>query len=396
MRFSLSRKEKEMFLVLDIGTEAIKSLIFKREKGKKIIIGTDLRNYYLAGLSDGKDLDKAAMKKIIPDIINRVQEKAGVKKGEMISFLSLSGYILIEKVLPSYFQREDQKKVINQEEEKKIYQKLTKEALTKISQEVSSKLGIMPKDLQLLNFKVLQQKIDGYEVNQLLGCSGSNLEIRFLFICLPKNYLEKVNRLAKNLKLDNLKLVSEAESLSSAFSQQKTSAIFLDVGGKSTQIFLMKEGKLKSVNIFDIGGENFSQRLSQALGMTRAQAEDLKIRYSMRTLSEEVRGSIRETLSFTCQLWLNEFKKILREDTDKKREILPPTIYLFGGGSQLPEIEEILSGENWEDLPFLDYPQIKTLSLKNFKNIEDRANIINITQYIPLLLFCYKNAKNFS
>ena len=191
--------------------------------------------------------------------------------------------------------------------------------------------------------------------------------------------------------MNNLRLISEAESLFLAFSGQKITAIFLDIGGQFTKIVLMKGGQLQVVNGFEMGGEVFSQKLSQALGITKIQAESLKIKYTQRILSEGVRKRVKEILFFGSELWFNNLKLKLKDISHRAGKILPSTIFLFGGGSLLPEIEEILNEEKWEDLPFLGQPRIKFILPKDLKSIKDKAKIITISQYIPSLLLCYAN-----
>jgi cell division ATPase FtsA len=392
MKFPLFKKENKIFLGLDIGTATIKALIFKKEKEKNIILGADLKEYYSLGIQEEKKAKAKALKEALLEVITQAERKAKVKKFNSLFFLRPPGNILKEKVIPHSFQRENPKEIISQKEESEIYQKIQKKAQEKVLEEISRQSGILSQDFHSLDFRILEKKIDGYEVEQLAGVSGKDLNFKILFTFLPKNYSKEINEIVKSLNLDNLRLVSTAESLLSAFSGQKITAIFLDIGGKLTQIALMREGKLQGLNSFEMGGESFSERMSQALGVDKAQAEDLKIRYAKRILSEEVRRRVKELLSPAGQSWFNNLKLRLKEITIQTEKILPSTIFLFGGGSQLPEIEEILSQDAWEDLAFLQPPEIKFILPKDLKNIESRENIINTPQYIPPLLLCYINA----
>ncbi|HDZ54399.1 MAG TPA: hypothetical protein ENI19_01330 [Candidatus Nealsonbacteria bacterium] len=387
--FPALKQKKEIFLALDIGTEAIKSLIFTKEKEKNIILGADLKEYYRLGIQDGADLDKEVMKEAILEVVSQAKKQAKTEMKECLILWRLPGNILKEKIVLNSFQRKNPKKIIDQEEEDEIYHKIINQTQQEVSQGVFQESGILPKDIHFIDFKILERKMDGYQINQLTGISGQNLVFRILFTFLAKNYLENVKKITKDLGLERLKIVSEAENLCLAFSSQKITAVFLDIGGKFTQIVSMKEGKLQTLSGFEMGGEIFSQKLSQILGITKIRAEDLKIRYAQRTLSEEVRKRISEILLYDCRSWFSNLKLKLREISRGEEKILPQTILLFGGGSLLPEIEEILAGEEWDDLPFLNRPQVKFISPKDLKNIEDRAKIISTIQYIPSLLLCY-------
>lgn len=391
LRPPLSKEKRKIFLALDIGTEAIKSLIFQREKGENTILGADLKDNHSLGIIDGENLETEIMAEAISETIKQSKKKARVEIKNYLTFGRFSGNILKERVAFDHFQRDYPEKVISGREEDEIYRKVIDKAKEKISKEFFEKSGILTQDLYYLDSEILERKINGYRVDKLEGVSGKDLEFKILFLFVPKDYLNNIEKIAKKINLNNLKLASESKNLITAFYDQKITAIFLDIGGRLTQIFLMKEGNIQALDGFDIGGDFFSQRLSQTLGIDKSQAEDLKIRYAKGDLSEDVRKKIRDMLFSSTQVWLEKLKAKLRKISEEEG-LLPPTIFLFGGGSLLPEIREISIGDNREDLPFLSKPQINPLSLKYLKNIKDKTNIVNTSQYIPTLLLCYTNA----
>ena len=392
LRLSLFKKKEEILFALDIGTEAVKSLVFKRQNGKTTVFGADIEDYYSQGIEYGWSFDKEIIKKVVSESIEEAKKQADIKKRCDIAFWKLPGNILEEKTILNTFKRKNPEKIINQSEEKEIHEAIIAEARRKVSETIFKRSGIAPKDLRLLSFNILETKVDGYEVNQLKGFTGQQLNFRTLFIFLPDNYFEIIRKIGKELKLGSPKLISESESLIAAFSKRKTTAIFLDIGGKITQVFLMKEGKITALDYFKSGGEIFSKRISQILGITKAQTEYLKVKYTRRTLSEEARKRMKEILAPSYSLWFNDLKNSLKNISEEEENIFPSEILIFGGGSLLPEMEEILSGGDWEDLPFMSSPQAKFVSLKDLENIKDKTGIVSTPQFIPVLLTCYTNA----
>ena len=60
-----------------------------------------------------------------------------------------------------------------------------------------------------------------------------------------------------------------------------------------------------------------------------------------------------------------------------KADRLPSSIYLAGGGSALPEIEEYLDGYPWLDhLPFARKPTVKVLAPTDVRNIYDSTGLL--------------------
>jgi len=235
MKISLSNNNKAIFLALDIGTEAIKSLIFRIENKKPIILGADLKEYYYLGVSDGRAFDKGAMREIIVEVVARAKEQANIKKGKLRTIVGFSGNVLKEKVFRQSIERKSPEKAISDKEEKEIYQKIFTEAREEIAQDNFQRTGITPKDLHFLDFKINEIKIDGFEVESLAGFTGKIIEFEALYIFLPANYLSIGKRLGKELNLDSLAMASKAENLTIALPDPKSTGMFLDIGGETTQ-----------------------------------------------------------------------------------------------------------------------------------------------------------------
>jgi len=113
----------------------------------------------------------------------------------------------------------------------------------------------------------------------------------------------------------------------------------------------------------------------------------LKEKYLKKLLSEGVRKKIKETIRVAIYDWFSNLKFKLNE---AKQLLLFSNFYLFGEGSQLPEIKEILEEEeNWKDFAFIGKPIVKLIYPKDLKNIEDKTYTLNGPQWISLVLICY-------
>ena len=64
-------------------------------------------------------------------------------------------------------------------------------------------------------------------------------------------------------------------------------------------------------------------------------------------------------------------------------DILPSRILLCGGGSQLPEIKEVLESAGWwKSLPFAKKPKIKFIETSDVANMLDNTNMLKSVQDI--------------
>lgn len=379
--FLSKRKKEKTFLALDVGTESVKTILFKRKDCKIIVLRNSLQYLNQFRIFDGQDLEINLIKNVISKTITDNQKETGIKINSVL--LGLPANILKARIDFYSLTRKNPKEIISETERNIILQQTLNETKENISQKFKNESGILPKDIHFICLKIIETKIDGYKVQKLDGYKGKKLDFTILVTFLPKYYFENIEKTIKNLNLKNFEIVHPAQNLINIF--EKTNAIFIDIGGELSQFFLVNKGKLENINDFDIGGKTFSRTLSEKLGLEEDGAKILKERYVKKELSEEVRKRIREFLFPEIKNWFYELKSKL----ENTKPVLPSNIFLFGGGSLIPEIEEILEGGDWGDIVFFLSPEIKLIMPKDLKNIEDKTKNLNSPQFIPTLLLCY-------
>lgn len=366
---SFYRKRKNCFLVLDIGTESVKALISGPKNGKTKILGGALEYFDKFGVFDTTGFEREVIKKAMAKAIEEIQKQAKIKSE--FAKITLPADILKVKILWKSFSRKSLKR-IDKREEREILETARVEAQKEISQKFSLQKGILPADFQFLDSKILEMKISGYEVPQLFGFSGNRLDFKILLTFLAKYHFQEYQKIFQQLELKKVELLHLSQCLNSLIGEEKE-GVFLDIGGNLTQGFLIKNGKLESIFDFPIGGKTFSESLSETLGLSSQRAQVLKESYQKRELSEPVRKRISQIFSKDLNLWFLNLKNNLTG--------VIKNVFLFGGGAELSEIEEILKDNEFspkiilpkdlapiEDFlltlrPFLDSPQFTPLFL---------------------------------
>ena len=379
LNFFFKKKKLENFCILDIGTETVKTLVFKKENNKNIILGRVSEYFEGAEIFENLDFPEEILEKTISSSIDQISKTAKPKN----IFLGLPANVLIAKIVSQNFERKTPKESISQSENKKIGEEIFRCVKNKITQEFSQKTGLLPQDFHFSNFKILETKIDGYEVPSIQNLNGRNLEFKVLAVFLSRFQLEKIEKICQNLNLKILKIVHPAENLDYLFPNEKINAVYLDIGGKITNIFLVEKGKLTGISQFNQGGIHFTEKIYRQLGISFSEARILKENYSQSLLSEKVQKRVKEIFSDTPQRWLDNLKENLKKFPQK---LLPANFFLFGGGSLLPDISEILENGDWADLTFISKLKIEILYPQKLKNIEDENQILKSPQDIPLIL----------
>jgi hypothetical protein len=399
---SLNEKKSEYFLGLDIGSEAVKSIIFQRafsEKDnlKKVIIwGKGLEYFDKSDVFNTQDFEKNTIKNTISESIKgayqnflqNIGRKTGIQINSLLTLVSLPPNILKEKVLTQSLTRENRDRIISKKEDADIYQLFFKEIKNEIEKDFSQKFGILPEDIKFISVTISEIKIDGYNVSNLEGFKGGKLEFKTIVVFSLKEYLKNIEIILKDLKINFLKFLDKEQNIPYLFDYEVNDAIFLDVGGEVSQFFLVKKGKTETTFEFENGGLDFTDKLSKVLGLNLEDARNLKHNYSNLILSEDVRKKVSEILTEEVGNWFSNFKKALGIILGKQKILFPSRIFIFGGGSSLPEIQQVLEEGNWEGLTFISKPEVKIINPKDLKNVDDQTRGLISTQDIGLIISC--------
>jgi cell division protein FtsA len=271
---------------------------------------------------------------------------------------------------------------IDSNEMSKIIAKVQSIALKKTRQEIDFETNQDDLDVRLINASIVDVNIDGYRVNNPIGFRGRDVSIEVFNCFAPMVHLGAIQTVANYLDLNLLSVVAEPFAVAKSVmhnDDNEFSAIFIDVGGGTTDIALVTDGGIVGTKMFAIGGRSFTKRIAQDLGVGFEEAERMKIKYSHKQLPEGEMKKIREALAGDIDVWISGVELALSEFSDL--EILPSRILLCGGGSNLPEIRKTLESAAWrKSLPFSKQPQVHFMKPSDVANIADATGKLESVQ----------------
>lgn len=383
INLSFFKKDEDIKILLDIGTESVKALLFKKEGSKIHIISDALEYFDYYGTFDFIDFN--FNKEILKKTILKAIENFKIKKNKPI-ILGLPANILKARICWYNLKRENFQKIINKKEEISIFKTLFEQTKKIVLQQYSEEFGILPEELEFLNLKILESKIDGYKVNSILKYRGKNLDFKVLITFLPKNYLKRIKEIIEslNLKIESINHIAEGVDI---LSEKIFDGILLDIGGCVTQIYLIKNCVLEKIEEISLGGNNFSKALSEKLGLNEIDSKILKERYSQKQLSPDSLNRLKEIFSPVSQIWFEQLTNKMFKISGGS--LLPFNIFIFGGGSLLPEIADILKNGNWNGFLGTSRPLITFLSLKDKITSNSKIKNLKNSQITSLLLLAY-------
>jgi len=374
-------------LALDIGTEVVKALIIKTQENQKQgeIVGAGFEFQQTAHMMAGAVTDIHGVAQTCTKAINTAQEEAKTKISQAV--IGIAGEFVKGSTSTFSYLRENPKQKIELTELKNIIQKIQWRAFNKIRQELAEESGISEIEVKLINATIVDIKIDGYQVTNPLGFQGKEITLSIFNAYAPLVHLGALNSIAQEIGLELLFVAAEPYAIARSVPlDYQGEAVFVDMGGGTTDIAVVRQGGLEGIKSFALGGRAFTKRLADNLAVNFNEAEDIKLKYSRGEVSAIVKRKITELFRQDIKVWLSGVTLALNEFS--KLSSLPSKIFLCGGASQLPGIRKALEGGEWaNELPMMQLPEVNFIEPSKITGIFDKTGKLNEAKYVtPLAL----------
>jgi cell division protein FtsA len=377
------RKDSDLVLALDIGTEVVKALILRIEKGARrgVVIGVGRTAQKIGNMQSGAVSDISGVIDSAREAITIAKEKAGVKRIEK-SIIGIAGELVKGTTTTVHYERVNPEMHIGVSELKMIIQKVQEKAYERIKRQLSWETGQNDIDVKLINAAMVDVRIDGYHVLNPIDFQGRSVSMSVFNAYAPMIHLGALETIADELDLDLLSVAAEPYAVARSVEVEDMmdfSAIFIDVGGGTTDIAVVRNGGLEGTKMFALGGRAFTKRLAQEFGLSFELAETMKLDYANGRLKSDDTERVAALFADDCRIWLGGVELSLMEFAET--DLLPSRIFLCGGGSALPGIKQSLLTPEWAGtLPFSKPPQVSFLQPHDVASITDETGELNNPQ----------------
>ena len=393
MRLFRRPTRKPAALSLDIGTEFVKVLVFEVDGDRANVIGAARERQRLSDMQGGGVTDIAGVITTASKAIATASEQAGILPEQ--AMLGIAGELVKGNSTTSTHTRKAPNTPMTQTELKEIISKAQKETLSKSRKDLAWETGYAEIDVELVNSAVVGVKIDGYRVSNPIGFQGRQVEVSIYTSYAPMVHLGALHSIVDGLGLELLSIATEPYAVARCFGNDESvdiSSIFIDVGGGTTDIAVVRSGGLEGTKMFALGGRVMTKRIANSLKVPFSEAETIKLAYSQGNLEEKDIARVKGFLADDVSVWLSGVELALEEfaqsDRFQDNNLLPSKMFLCGGGSLLPDLKHALEHKRWASkLPFAKQPEVQYINPGQVANVVDMTGTLTDTQDVtPMAL----------
>lgn len=363
--------QNHYIVALDIGTEFVKALIGRVNGNQVEIIGVGRKRQRLTDMSQGAVTDIAGVVDNCDAALRMAEETANVVAKDTV--IGIAGELVKGTSTTIKYKRTDAQSRIETAELRKILDRVQERAFERARETLAWETGQQEIDVKMVNTAIVDVEIDGYRVTNPIGFQGRDVSIQLFNAFAPMVHIGALQQVGNNLDLNVINIAAEPFAVAKSVGgedQSDFSAIFIDIGGGTTDIALVDNGGVEGTKMFGIGGRSFTKRIATVAGVTFEQAEEMKLDYSAGKLAHEGdRKAVEEAVDADIKVWLSGVELSLSEFT--KIDHLPAKILLCGGGTGLPQVMKALKGDWYKALPFARKPIVSHIDPSMVSRVVD-------------------------
>jgi len=382
-RLNILRQRDEYyrnFSALDIGTELVKSLVIEQDGPDGVVIGVGREPQAPSAMSGGAITDIEAVLNACNRAMEGAEDMAGTIPGRAV--VGVAGELVKGFSSSISYPRDRPQQKIRQAELKNLLQLVERRALREAQHLLELERSYGELEARLVHSAITKVRVDGYPVANPIGFQGRTLEVTVFNTFAPITQIGAVETVIRELDLELVAAVAQPYALARAAAGDEAweqGGIFVDIGGGTTDIALLRDGGVEGTRMFNLGGRAFTRRLSVAMGLTFEEAEARKLRHSEGLLPAEHEQQVAQLLAADVDVLLQGLALSLKELARGER--LPSNIYVCGGGSLLPEVMTELRKNTWaEGLPFAREPRARQLMPTDIRALEDSTGQLSTPQ----------------
>src|SRR5512135_2003995 len=299
---------------LDVGTEFAKALVFEvDETGKGTVRGVGRKRQGLSHMQSGTVADIAAVVDNCAVALQEAEEMAGFRPTQVV--IGIAGELVKGFTTTHSQERRKPEQPITEAELQRLIDGVQREALHEAERSITWETGLPQVDVRLVHAAVTGAAIDGYALTNPVGFQGRHVRISIFNAFAPLVHLGALQSVASQLDLELIEVVAEPYAVARVLGRdqvQQAGALFVDVGGGTTDVALVRQGGIEGTRMFALGGRAFTKAIADRLELPFPRAEALKVDYA-RGIAGDRADAVRSIVRDDIEVWAAGVELVMEE-----------------------------------------------------------------------------------
>ena len=262
----MAKEFKDLVVGLDIGTAKVMAVV------AEVLPGGELR---VAGL--GVASTQGLKRGVVVNIDATVQSiQQALKEAEMMAACKITS--VYTGITGSHIRGQNSTGMVIVRDNREV-------TPTDVARVVETAKAInIPNDQRLLLVEPQEFVIDGHEVKEPIGMSGSRLEVRVHIVTGAQSAAENIVKCVRRCGLEVEQLVLNPSASAAAAltaDERELGVALIDIGAGTTDVQIYTEGSVRHTAVIPIAGDLITSDIAMALRTPTKDAEEIKVGYGV-------------------------------------------------------------------------------------------------------------------
>ena len=262
----MAKEYKDLVVGLDIGTAKVMVVV------AEVLPGGELR---MAGL--GVANSHGLKRGVVVNIDATVQSiQQALKEAEMMAACKIGS--VYTGITGSHIRGQNSTGMVIVRDNREV-------TTTDVTRVVETAKAInIPNDQRLLLVEPQEFVIDGHEVKEPIGMSGSRLEVRVHIVTGAQSAAENILKCVRRCGLEVERLVLNPSASAAAVltdDEKELGVALVDIGAGTTDVQVYTEGSVRHTAVIPIAGDLITSDIAMALRTPTKDAEEIKVEYGV-------------------------------------------------------------------------------------------------------------------
>ena len=261
----------------------------------------------------------------------------------------------------------------------KLIDSVQREALQEAERSITWETGLPHVDVRLVHSAIVGASIDGYGLTNPVGLPGPPRQDRRSSTRSRRSCTWAPSSRSRASSTSSCSRSSPSRTRSpgcwARSNVRQAGALFIDVGGGTTDVALVRQGGIEGTRMFALGGRAFTKSIADRLDLPFPRAESLKVDYARGLPVERARRGRGDRAATTSRSGPPASSWSWRSWPRARCCRRGSTSAAAGRGC--PRSSEALAAERfWKRLPFARPPEVTIMAPDQVEAIDDATDLL--------------------